>query len=133
MQASTPTVVKGLPESYELCTYFVTALQALASCSERSISSATAPAVAVRVASRLCVARSAAQRPVSSPLGAGLRSLREPALVPAQQAAGFQHSAVCSATATEEAPAETFQYQAEVRRLATPPPLPPSFYWPLAM
>lgn len=90
---------------------FRIALQTMASCSGRSISTGTAPA-----ASRLCVARSAAQRPASTPLGAGLRSLRAPALVPAQQTAGFQHSAVCSATATD-APAETFQYQAEVRCL----------------
>lgn len=92
-------------------------VQAMASCSGRSIATAHPTAAPLRTTARLSVARSAAQRPAGVPLSAGIRSLRASTMVPSQQSAGFQHSAVCAATATDapaDAPAETFQYQAEV-------------------
>ena len=86
----------------------------MSSCSGRSIASIPPSATPLRTIARLTVVRSSAQRPAGVPLGALLRSLRAPALVPSQQSAGFQHSAICAAAATTDAPPETFQYQAEV-------------------
>lgn len=101
----------------------------MASISGRSIATAHPIAAPLRTTARLSVARSAAPRPAGVPVSAGIRSLRASTMVPSQQSAGFQHSAVCAATATDapaDAPAETFQYQAEVssRRAFQPRPHP---------
>ena len=88
--------------------------QAIASSSGRSMA---APAMSImpRLAPRPCGVYAHQQRAGNMLRPSAARPLG--ALWRAQQIAAFRHSALCAATAPTEAPAETFQYQAEVKRL----------------
>ena len=89
--------------------------QAVASTSNRSMAGMTASVTALpRAGPQPCSvffqprSRTALRPSAARPLCGAW-----PAAAP-QQKAAFRHSAVCAATATADAPAETFQYQAEV-------------------